>query len=334
MCAVDKTAIGFLGLGAYVPERVLTNYDLEQMVDTSNDWIVTRTGIRERRICAPGEGAVAIATESARRALEDAKLAVDDIDLIICCTFTSETLCPSAACQVQRNLGATRPIPAFDLAAACSGFIYGCSVAASFIRSGVYRRVLVIGVDAISKFIDWSDRNTCVLFADGGGAAVLGQVEEGHGLLGQSLGADGSGADAIRLLSSGVADPFSATAMNGHRSTISMNGHDVFKFATRILGTAVEEALADAGQGLKAADLDLIIPHQANVRIIESAAKKLKLPMDRFVINIDKFGNTSAGTVPLAMNDARQDGRLKPGTLFAVVAFGGGLTYAASIWRW
>ncbi|MEN6627770.1 MAG: beta-ketoacyl-ACP synthase III [Candidatus Sumerlaeia bacterium] len=331
---VDKQSIGFLGLGAYAPERVLTNHDLEKMVDTSHDWIVTRTGIVERRICAPGQGTVAIATESARRALEDAGLTADDIDLIICCTFTSETLCPSAACQVQRDLGVTRPIPAFDLVAACSGFIYGCSVAASFVRSGVYRRVLVIGVDAVSKFIDWTDRNTCVLFADGGGAAVIGPVEKGRGLLGQSLGADGTGADAIKLMSSGVSDPFNLTALNGHRHTISMNGHDVFKFATRILGTAVEEALANAGGGLKAADLDLIIPHQANVRIIESAAKKLKLPMDRFVINIDKFGNTSAGTVPLAMQDARREGRLKPGTLFAVVAFGGGLTYAASIWRW
>ncbi len=332
---MDKTAIGFLGLGTYVPERVLTNHDLEQMVDTSHEWIVSRTGIHERRICAPGESTVAMATISARRALEDAGLTADDLDMIICCTFTSDTLCPSAACQVQNNLGVSRPIPAFDLSAACSGFIYGCSVAASFIRAGVYKRVLVIGVDALSKVVDWNDRNTCVLFADGGGAAIVGPVEEGRGLLGQSLGADGTGHDAIRLRSSGAADPLgSRDALNGHREYLSMNGHDVFKFATRILGTAVEEALANAGQGLRAADLDLIIPHQANIRIIESAAKKLKLPMDRFVVNIDKFGNTSAGTVPLAMEDARRDGRLKPGTLFAVVAFGGGLTYAASIWRW
>lgn len=332
---MDKTAIGFLGIGAYVPERVLTNHDLEQLVDTSHDWIVSRTGICERRICAPGEATVAMSTIAAQRALEDAHLTADDLDLIICCTFTSDTLCPSAACQVQANLGIKRPIPAFDLAAACSGFIYGCSVAASFIRSGVYKRVLVIGADALSKYVDWNDRNTCVLFADGAGAAIIGPVEKGHGLLGQSLGADGTGRDAIRLRSSGASDPIGMRDnQNGHREYLSMNGSDVFKFATRILGTAVEEALANAGHGLAASDLDLIIPHQANVRIIESAAKKLKLPMDRFVVNIDKFGNTSAGTVPLAMNDARRDGRLKPGTLFAVVAFGGGLTYAASIWRW
>ncbi len=331
---VEKVNVGFLGLGTYVPQRVLTNQQLESMVDTNEEWIVSRTGIRERHICAPGEATVAMSTEAARRALADAALEPNQIDLIICATFTSDTLCPSAACQVQANLGITRPVPAFDLSAACSGFIYGCSVAAGLISAGMYRRVLVIGADALSKFIDWTDRNTCVIFADGAGAAILGPVEDGRGLLGQTMGADGTGGDLIKLNSSGAYDPLTSPATRNGREYLNMNGNEVFKFATRILGTAVEEALVNSGNGLTPADLELIIPHQANVRIIESAARKLRVPLDRFIVNIDRFGNTSAGTIPLAMHDAREAGRLQPGTLFALVAFGGGLTYASSIWRW
>jgi 3-oxoacyl-[acyl-carrier-protein] synthase-3 len=261
-------------------------------------------------------------------------LEADQIDLIICCTITPDHLCPNTACLVQAKLGLSRPIPAFDLSAACSGFIYGCSVGASFIQSGVFARVLVIGAESMSRVLDFEDRNTCVLFGDGAGAVVLARAEEGQGLLGQCLHADGAGSDFILLPAGGSREPFSSEVLQSRRQYLRMSGNDVYKFASRIMGPAILEALANTGNGLKAADLELIISHQANIRIIEVAARKLDLPLDRFVINIDKYGNTSAASVPLAMVDAREDGRLKKGTLFAIVAFGGGLTYAASIWRW
>lgn len=319
-----------------MPERVLTNHDLEKMVDTNDEWIVSRTGIRERRVCVPHTDTSDIAAEAARRALEDAGLEPRQIDLIICCTITPDHFCPSTACLVQAKLGIKEPIAAFDLAAACSGFIYGCSVAASFIQSGVFKRVLVIGAEAMSKVIDFSDRNTCVLFGDGAGAVVMAQVEPGRGMQGQCLRADGSGGELI-VVPNGISHAFNedgGVAHNNGRRYLSMSGNEVYKFATRIFSTAVNEALANAGGGLQATDLDLVIPHQANSRIIEVAARKLNLPLDRFVINIEKYGNTSAATIPLAMADARAQGRLKKDTLFALVAFGGGLTYAASIWRW
>lgn len=326
--------VGFLGLGAYVPSRVLTNQELEGMVDTSDEWIVTRTGIRERRICAADQATSELAIEASRAALDDAGLGPDDLDMIICCTFTPDHSCPATACIVQARLGIKRPIPAFDVVAACSGFIYGCSVAAAFIRSGMYQKILVIGAEAMSKIIDFEDRNTCVLFGDGAGAAVLGPVEAGHGLLGQTLGADGTGGDLIIVPAGGSREPITEKVLAERRQYLRMNGNEVYKFATRILGSAIEEALRDTGNGLCAQDLELVVPHQANIRIIEVAARKLKLPLDRFVVNIDKYGNTSAATVPLALVEARQAGRIQSGSLFALVAFGGGLTYAASIWRW
>ena len=321
-------------MGACVPEGVLTNRDLEKMVDTTNEWILSRTGIHERRICSPEQATSDIATEAARRALADAELQPNDVDLIICGTITPDHLCPSTACLVQRNLGITNNCAAFDLAAACSGFIYGCSTAAGFIRTGVYKHVLVIGAEAMTKVVDFEDRNTCVLFGDGAGAAVLGRVEEGLGLLGQSLGADGSGAELIKIPAGGSREPLSEQVLKERRQFLCMNGNEVFKFATRVLGTAILEALENSGNGYKPTDLSLIVPHQANVRIIEAAARKIGVEMDRFVINIEKYGNTSAATVPLALVDARDQGRLTPGSLVAMVAFGSGLTYAASIWRW
>jgi 3-oxoacyl-[acyl-carrier-protein] synthase-3 len=334
-------ALGFLGLGTYLPDRVLTNADLEEMVDTTDEWIVSRTGIRERRICAPEQTTADLAAEAARAAIADAGLSPDAIDLIICCTCTPDTLSPSVACQVQARLGMTRPCPAFDLSAACSGFVFGCATAAAYIRSGFARHVLVIGAEAMSRVVDFTDRTTCVLFGDGAGAAVLGPCAEGEGLLGQSIASDGSGGDLILIPpigSSGIDDEVAGGADGGlaqsKRIYLSMHGNEVYKFATRILGPVIEDALRNAGNGLKATDLDLIVPHQANIRILEVAARKLNVPMERFVVNIDKFGNTSAATVPLALMDARRDGRLRPGALVALVAFGGGLTWGASVWRW
>ncbi len=328
------SAIGFKGLGTFVPERVLTNQDLERMVETTDEWIVARTGVRERRVCAPETSTSDLAVRAAKAALRDAELEPDQIDLIICATFTPDHLCPATACLVQSRLGIKRPIPAFDILAACSGFIYACSVGASMIRGGPYRNVLVIGAEAMSKIVDFEDRSTCVLFGDGAGAVVLGEVEAGRGMLGERLGADGSGAEQIVVPAGGSREPISEGVLKRRTQYLRMSGNEVYKFATRIIGPAILDALADTGNGLRPTDLDLIIPHQANLRIIEAAAKKLDLPLDRFVVNIEKYGNTSAATVPLAMADAREQGRLKPGTLFAMVAFGGGLTYGASIWRW
>jgi 3-oxoacyl-[acyl-carrier-protein] synthase-3 len=330
--SMDFIPVGILGLGAYVPERVMTNAELEKLVETSDEWIVSRTGIRERRICARGETTADLATEAARGAIADAGLKPDAIDLIICGTCTPDMLSPSVACVVQSRLGMQRPCPAFDLSAACSGFVFGCATAAAYIRAGFARHVLVIGAETMSRVVDFSDRTTCVLFGDGAGAAVLGPCEPGRGLLGQVMASDGSGAEMIRVPPLGMTH---TDGGNGAKPTyLSMQGNDVYKFATRILGPVIEEALHAAGNGMTAAELDLIVPHQANIRILEVAARKLNIPMERFVVNIDKYGNTSAATVPLALMDARRDGRLTDGALVALVAFGGGLTYGASIWRW
>lgn len=327
-----QPAVGILGLGTCVPERVMTNADFEKIVETSDEWIVTRTGIRERRFAAENETTSDLATGAARAAIADAGLTPADIDLIICCTMSPDTTCPSTACVVQAALGGTPGTPAFDLAAACSGFLYGCTVGASMIQAGVNRRVLVIGAETMSKMLDFTDRGTCVLFGDGAGAVVLGEAQPGRGLLGQIMGADGSGAAHI------VTPVISRDGVeNGEKDPtryLSMNGSDVYKFATRICGQAIEDAVRATGNGMQVEDLELIVPHQANVRIIDAAANRLGIPRERFVVNIERYGNTSAATIPLALADARADGRLKPGTLVAMVAFGGGLTYAASVWRW
>ena len=320
----------------------MTNAELETIVDTTDEWIASRTGIRERRICAPNEATSDLGIHAARAALADAGLQPNDLDLIICCTMTTDHGSPSTACIIQHGLGITRPIPAFDLAAACSGFVYGCSVGASFIQTGTYRHVLVVGAEAMSRLLDWTDRNTCVLFGDGAGAVVLGPVEPGRGLISSALGADGSQGEALIVPAGGSREPLTHEGLEARRQYMRMAGKEVYRFATNICGQAIEEALAQPPAQAPAgtpnphtlADLDLIIPHQANVRIIDAAARKLGIPLERFVVNLEKFGNTSAATIPLAMHDARADGRLKPGTLFAIVAFGGGLTYGASIWRW
>jgi 3-oxoacyl-[acyl-carrier-protein] synthase-3 len=324
--------VGFEGLGTCVPERIMTNQDLERMVDTTDEWITLRTGIRERRILDEGQSNSDIAAEAARSALADAGLQADDLDLIICCTFTPDHPMPATACIIQQKLGMRKPVPAFDLGAACSGFIYGCSVAASFIQNGVFDKVLVVGSEAMSRWTDFKDRNTCVLFGDGAGAVILSRTEEGRGLLGQRLGADGSGKDLLMIPAGGSMQPVTCEVIESRSQYIQMNGNEVYKFATRIIPAVIEEALD--GTNMVPGDLDLIIPHQANVRILEVAARKLGVPMSRFVVNIEKYGNTSAATVPLAMMDARNDNRLQTGTAFALVAFGAGLTYGASIWKW
>jgi 3-oxoacyl-[acyl-carrier-protein] synthase III len=324
-------AIGILGTGSHLPPRVLTNHDLEKIVDTSDEWIRSRTGIVERHIVDDGVACSDLAAEAGRRACEAAGVDPSEIDLIICATFTPDTICPSTACHVQGKLGNTRAF-AFDLEAACSGFVYSLSVAWHFLETGRYRHALVMGSEAMSRFIDWEDRNTCVLFADGAGAVVLGEVEEGKGILSEHMGADGSQTDLIIIPGCGSMNPASPSVLEGREQFLKMRGNDVFKFAVRIVGEAVEKALEPTG--LTQDDIDWLIPHQANIRIIEAAGKRLNLPRERVVVNLDRCGNTSAATIPIALDEIVREGKVKDGDILALVAFGGGLTWGANIIRW
>jgi 3-oxoacyl-[acyl-carrier-protein] synthase-3 len=315
-----------------VPDRVLTNDDLSRMVDTNNEWILTRTGIRERRVFSKDETTSEFAIKAAREAISDASLTPADIDMVIVCTYTSDRLCPSAACMVHRALG-MKDSPAFDLNAACSGFMYGLQMADSLIRSRTYRRVLVIGAEGQSRFADYTDRTTCILFGDGAGAVVLGAVEDdsNRGILSCFLGADGAGAEMITLNAS---HPPNAARPEEHTTRdpyIRMNGREVFKFAVRGVERALDLGLEQAG--LPASAVDLLIPHQANDRIIEAAATRLNLTPDRVFKNIDRYGNTAAASIPMAFCEACKSGRLKPGQIGALVGFGGGFTFGCTIIR-
>ncbi|SDF77099.1 beta-ketoacyl-ACP synthase III [Sporolituus thermophilus] len=330
MKAIDR-GVGILGLGCYVPEKVLTNHDLEKMVDTTDEWIVERTGIRERRIADPDVATSDLATRAAERALSDAGISADELDLIIVATATPDMFFPSVACLVQDNLKATRAA-AFDLAAGCSGFVYGLTVGAQFIKTGLYKKVLVIGAETLSKILDWTDRNTCVLFGDGAGAAVLSETEPGCGLIGFHLGADGSGGDLLKLPAGGSRLPSSVETVSQRLHFVHMNGNEVFKFAVKVMGEAAIKALENAGLGHQ--EVDCLIPHQANIRIIQSAAKRLKLPMDKVIVNVDKYGNTSAASIPIALEEAVQSGRVKNGDVVVLVGFGAGLTWASCVIKW
>lgn len=324
---------GILGTGMCVPDRIMTNHDLEKIVETSDEWIASRTGIRERRVVADGQATSDLATEACRRALERSGIRADQIELIICATVTPDTLTPSTACMIQRNLGIAGRCPAFDISAACTGFVYGLSIATSFMRAGVYKYALVIGAECLTRVLDYSDRNTCVLFGDGAGAAVVGPTGPDRGLIGQWLGADGSMWDHIMIHDHGTHIRTEAEKAE-NPSSVQMKGLDVFKFATRIIGPALEGALKDRGANLAISDLDMIFPHQANLRIIESAAKKLDIPMEKVYVNIQRYGNTSAATIPISLAEAETEGRLKRGDLIAMVSFGAGMTCGASVWRW
>ncbi len=326
----QRIRAGIWGVGSAVPERVLTNHDLEKMVETSDEWISTRTGIKERRISEPGEKTSDYAAAAARRALERAGVHPEELDLIIVATLTPDMFCPPTACIVQHKIGAVRA-GAFDLSAACSGFVYGLDVAARGIEAGAYRRVLVIGADLLSHVTDYTDRSTCVLFGDGAGACVLGPVEEG-GVLSTYLGADGSGGPKLTV----PAYRSNEAAVNGAASRegtfIRMDGNEVFKFAVRVMPEAALEAVRRAGVAVE--DVRLFIPHQANIRIIDAAAKRLGISGDRVFSNVHKYGNTSAASIPIALDEAVEQGRISPGDLVVLVGFGGGLTWAASVLQW
>lgn len=322
---------GIYGLGSYVPERILTNADLERMVETSDEWILTRTGISERRICAENEATSDLAFAAARRALDHSGVAAGDLDLIIVATVTPDMLFPSVSSIVQDRLGASRAA-AFDLGAACSGFIYGLATAAQFVQTGMYRHILVVGADALSRWVNWSDRSTCVLFGDGAGAAVVGPVAPGEGLLSFDLGSDGSGGDLLCVEAGGSRLPASAETVARLQHTIRMNGREVFKFAVRVMEDSTRRALERAG--LTTADIDCLIAHQANIRILDAAARRLELPEERVYNNVSRYGNTSAASVPIAMVEALEEGRIRKGDTLALVGFGAGLSWASTILTW
>jgi 3-oxoacyl-[acyl-carrier-protein] synthase III len=319
------------GLGSAVPEKVLTNADLEKLVETSDEWITSRTGIRERRIVSPHESTATLGVTAARRALERAGVSPWQVDLVICATATPDYLFPATACLIQHEIGAENA-GAFDLEAACAGFIYGLAVGTQFVKTGAYNTVLVVASEALSRFIDWEDRTTCVLFGDGAGAVVLQPSDKPQGLLSFVLGSHGVGEDLIKLPGGGAREPAGPHTFAERRHFIKMNGQEVYRFAVRIMGDSAVEALEKAG--LKYEDISLFIPHQANVRIINSIAERLNLDPEKVYINIDKYGNTSAASIPIAMDEAIEAGRVKPGDNLLFVAFGAGLTSGAAVVKW
>lgn len=327
---MNLKSVGILGTGKYVPEQVLTNQQLEQMVETNDEWIVSRTGIKERRIAASDEATSDLAYKAAQQALANAGLTAGDIDLIIVATITPDMFFPSTACLVQEKLGAT--CPAFDLSAACSGFIYSLATANGFIQSGLYRKILVIGAETLSRITDYTDRNTCILFGDGAGAVVLGEVEEGRGFQSFVLGADGTGGELLKVSGGGSRKPASAETISNKEHSIYMAGNEVFKFAVRIMGNAAEEAIEKAG--ISKADIDLLVPHQANIRIIQSSLNRLELTEDKALVNIDKYGNMSAASIPVALAEAVEQKRISSGDTLCLVGFGGGLTWGSTVIKW
>jgi 3-oxoacyl-[acyl-carrier-protein] synthase-3 len=319
------------GTGSYAPPRVLTNFDLEKMVDTSDEWITARTGIKERRIVEDGTGPSDLSLEASKIALEEAQLRADQIDLILLGTVTPDYILPSTACILQDKLGA-KNAAILDIVAACSGFIYGLSIASAFISIGQYKNVLVIGVETLSKIVNWKDRNTCVLFGDGAGAAVVSATTEDKGVLGTFLLGDGSLANLLHIPVGGAKIPLTKENIDLNEHFIHMEGTDVFKSAVRSMASAAEHVIQRVG--ITAEDVDLLIPHQANIRIIEALARRLKVPMNKVYVNIDRFGNTSAASVPIALDEARKKGMMKEGSISVLVAFGAGFTWGSAVIRW
>lgn len=320
------------GLGSRLPEKVLTNFDLEKMVNTSNEWIVTRTGIRERRVLDESVPGARLAKEAAEKALESAGMTAGELDMIITGTITSDMATPSTACVLQAELGAVNAT-AFDINAACSGFVYGLTIANQFIKNGTCSNVLVIGVDTLSRVTDWTDRNTCILFGDGAGAAVI-KAENGgeRGVLATYIGADGSLWHNLTCPQYFVSDAEKEKRQGRNPRTIWMDGSEVFKFAVRIMEQATIEVVKRAGISLD--DVSLIVPHQANIRIVDGAAKRLNYPQEKIFTNIDKYGNMSAASIPVALDEAQKEGRIKEGQNIVLVGFGGGMTWGAAVIRW
>jgi 3-oxoacyl-[acyl-carrier-protein] synthase-3 len=324
-------SVGILSTGSYTPERVLTNFDLEKMVETSDEWIVTRTGIRERRICSPEQASSDLAYEAAKKALAKANVSAEELDMIIVATVTPDMSFPSTACILQEKLGAKKA-SALDVSAACTGFLYGIATGSQFIANGMYRYVLVVGVETLSKITNYKDRNTCVLFGDGAGAALLGPVQEGFGFQAFELGADGSGGPLLCQPAGGSRIPASAESVSQNLHYISMTGSEVFKFAVRVMNSATEAVLEKSG--VSKDEIDLLVPHQANKRIIDAAIQRFGLSEEKVAINLDRYGNMSSASIPVALDEAVQEGRLKDGDNVILVGFGGGLTWGATLCKW
>lgn len=322
---------GIIATGSYVPDIKLTNEYFEKIVDTNDEWIVSRTGIKERRITDENTATSDIATKAALKALEKSGMTSKEIDLIIVTTVTPDMAFPSTACIVQKNIGAVNAA-AFDIEAACSGFIYGLTIADSFVSKGVYKNVLVIGAETLSKITDYTDRNTCVLFGDGAGAAIVSEVEEGYGILSSYLGANGSEGHLLMQPAGGSRLPASEQTIKNRLHYINMDGSDVFKFAIKIMGEAAEKALK--GCGMSKDDIDYLIPHQANTRIIDSAIKRLKISPDKVYVNLNKYGNMSSASIAVALDEANDKKLLKNNDIVVLVGFGGGLTWGASVIKW
>jgi 3-oxoacyl-[acyl-carrier-protein] synthase-3 len=317
-----------LGTGSYLPERELTNDELSQTVDTNDEWISTRTGIRARRIAADDEYPSHMGAEAARVAMADAGVSADEIDLIICATSTPDMIYPSTACFIQAMIGA-KNAGCFDLTAACSGYCYALDVAAKYVQTGGARRVLIIGAEKKSAIVNWQDRNVCVLFGDGASAAVIGPRDDSRGVIHTCIGADGHSAGVLYHKRGGHRPPLTSNPLGGEEDTVQMNGREVYKFAVHIIGHCIDDALEHTGVALK--DIDWFIPHQANLRILESIAKKRGIPMEKFVVNLDKYGNTSAAAAGIALDESIRDGRVKRGDLVLLITFGGGLSWASAL---
>lgn len=325
------TGVKIIGTGSSLPDDIMTNFDLEKIVDTSDEWIKSRTGIRERRIAKDNEATSDFALKASKKALEMAGITAEDLDLIIVATITPDMGFPATACIVQEKLGASKAA-AFDLEAACSGFLYATTVGEQFIKSGAYKYVLVIGAETMSKILDFKDRNTCVLFGDGAGAVVLSPSNDESGIKSFELGADGRGGKFLDMPAGGSRLPATEETVKDRLHYLRMDGSEVFKFAVRTMGTSSLNVIKKAG--LTVDELDYLVPHQANIRIINSALKKLKLPIEKVKMNLDKYGNTSAASIPIALDEAVREGNIKKGDNVVLVGFGGGLTWGACLIKW
>ncbi|MHB9096046.1 MAG: beta-ketoacyl-ACP synthase III, partial [Eubacteriales bacterium] len=323
--------VGIVGTGIYLPEKVLTNADIEKIVDTTDEWIRNRTGIQERRIISDDMATSDIAVRAAKMALQNAGVSAEEVDLIIVATISPDMFFPATACLVQKDIGAWNAA-AFDLSAGCTGFVYGLAVGSQFIKTGMYKTVLLVGAESLSRSINWEDRNTCVLFGDAAGAVVLRQVEDGFGILSVELGADGSGHDLLKQAVQRTQAPGTEGNCRSAENYLTMAGREVFKFAVKIVGETALKAIESAG--LQKNDIDCFIPHQANIRIIDAAAKRLDLPKDKVFVNVQKYGNTSAASIPVALHEAFLEGKIKKGEKVVLVGFGAGLTWGASVIKW
>jgi 3-oxoacyl-[acyl-carrier-protein] synthase-3 len=323
--------VSIIGTGSYVPERVLTNADLSAMVDTSDEWITTRTGIKERRIAAKDENTSDMAAKAALKAIEQANILPTEINLIIVATATPDMLFPATACFVQKKIGATNAA-CLDISAACAGFLFGIEIAQQFITSHTHDTVLVIGAEKLTSITNWTDRNTCVLFGDGAGAAILRHRGGSHGVISTHIGSDGNFTDILFMPGGGSRCPITAENVSLNLNTIHMSGKEVYKQAVIAMMNAAKKALELAGLTIN--DIACVIPHQANLRIIEAIADRLGIPLEKFYVNLDKYGNTSAAAVAIALDEANRSGRIKPGDYVLMVVFGGGLTWASTVIEW